>query len=63
MNHPERKASNEALITVIKEMIQLHPDLRFNQILINLGVYEPNTDPYHEESDVTLQRVMDEMQK
>ena len=62
-----RQQANREILKNIEEMVNKHPDLRFGQILVNLGIieYERNTydetlitkDPFNEESVVTLNRI------
>ena len=62
-----RQQANQEILRSIEEMVNKHPDLRFGQILVNLGIieYERNTydetlitkDPFNEESVVTLNRI------
>ena len=62
-----RQQANQEILRNIEEMVNKHPDLRFGQILVNLGIieYERNTydetlitkDPFNEESIVTLNRI------
>lgn len=62
-----RQQANQEILRSIEEMVNKHPDLRFGQILVNLGIieYERNTydetlitkDPFNEESVVTLNRM------
>lgn len=62
-----RQRANQEILRSIEEMVNKHPDLRFGQILVNLGIieYERNTydetlitkDPFNEESVVTLNRM------
>ena len=63
----KRQEANLDILTAIGEMVMKCPDLRFGQILANLGIieYERNTydetlitkDPFNEESVVTLNRM------
>ena len=62
-----RQRANQEILRNIEEMVNKYPDLRFGQILVNLGIieYERNTydetlitkDPFNEESVVTLNRM------
>lgn len=62
-----RQRANQEILRSIEEMVNKHPDLRFGQILVNLGIieYDRNTydetlitkDPFNEESVVTLNRM------
>lgn len=60
-----RQQSNVEILQIIGDAVMKYPDLRFGQILINLGIIEyercdgiPTTkDPFNEESVVTLNRI------
>lgn len=65
-----RRKANMRLLTQLTAYLVQHPDVRFGQALVNLGivVYGPDfkadadgrlpaLDPFHEEPDVTLARV------
>lgn len=58
MKQSKRRSANRELLKLIEKAVESYPKLRFNQLLIDMSVYESWTDPYYEESDVTLQRVM-----
>lgn len=63
----KRQNANVEILQMIGDAVMKYPDLRFGQILVNLGIieYERNTydetlitkDPFHEESVVTLNRM------
>lgn len=57
LNLVERRQNNRELINIIKSWVEAYPDLRFNQILSNLGVTMKGEDKYYEESSETLKRV------
>lgn len=60
-----RQSANLDILTIIEEAVMKYPDLRFGQILVNLGIIEyelcgniPITkDPFNEESVITLNRI------
>lgn len=62
-----RQEANIKILKYIEEMVNEYPDLRFGQILANLGIieYEYNTydetiitkDPFHIESVDTLKNI------
>lgn len=62
-----RQKSNVVILQMLGEAVMKYPDLRFGQILVNLGIieYERNTydetlitkDPFYEESVITLNRI------
>ena len=58
----DRQEANFALLALLLQEVDDHPDLRFGQLLWNLGVLMPGSsgnipDPHAEESTVTLRRV------
>lgn len=63
----KRQEANLEILNKIGMVVRKYPDLRFGQILVNLGIieYELNTydetlitkDPFNEESVVTLNRM------
>ena len=63
-----RQQANQEILRSIEEMVNKHPDLRFGQILVNLGIIQYQRDPasfdiigikdpFNEESVVTLNRI------
>ena len=52
-----RKAANRVILLIIDHVIELCPDWRFNQLLLNIGVTKPE-DLFYEESKATLERVL-----
>lgn len=63
MKQSKRQSANRELLKLIEKAIESYPNLRFNQLLINMSVYESWIDPFYEESDVTLQRVKENRMK
>lgn len=63
MKQSERQAANRELVKLIEKTVESYPKLRFNQLLIDMSVYESWTDPFYEESEVTLQRVKENRMK
>ena len=63
----KRQNANVEILQMVGDAVMKYPDLRFGQILVNLGIikYERNTydetlitkDPFYEESVVTLNRM------
>ena len=49
-----RLEANRSIVNLIKETVEKYPDLRFHQILQNIGVEKPGTDQWYEESIETL---------
>ena len=64
-----RYTANVAILKDIQKMVVSHPELRFGQILVNLGIIEyehdyindvrTTKDPFYEESVTTLNRMKD----
>lgn len=52
-----RKAANRVILLIIDNVIEMCPDLRFNQLLLNIGATKPE-DLFYEESKATLERVL-----
>lgn len=65
-----RQEANRLILERLAAEIEAHPDLRFGQILVNLGVLQVNrqhlsptdwvtsvADPFYEESTATLARM------
>lgn len=62
-----RQKANIEILQMLGDAVMKYPDLRFGQILVNLGIieYERNTydeslitkDPFNEESVITLNRI------
>ena len=52
-----RKAANRVILLIIDYVIELCPDWRFNQLLLNIGATKPE-DLFYEESKATLERVL-----
>lgn len=63
-----RQQANREILKNIEEMVNKYPDLRFGQILVNLGIIQYQRDPasfdiigikdpFNEESVVTLNRI------
>jgi hypothetical protein len=64
----QRQAANRDILAHLYTLVELYPDLRFGQILVNLDVIQYQRDPasfdvigikdpFNEESVETLQRV------
>ena len=49
-----RQEANRQIVETIKDMVELYPDMRFHQLLQNMGVEQPVIDQWYEESDETL---------
>ena len=58
-----RLASNRTILNLLAEAVEKNPDLRFHQLLQDLGVEVPNTDQFYEESSKTLENLVATMSK
>ena len=68
----ERQKYNKLILETLSKLIDKYPDLRFGQILVDCEIikYEPSVlcegqredilviDPFYEESEITLNRMM-----
>ena len=62
----ERQAYNRTIIKILSELVEKYPYLRFVQILVNIEAiklipsdkYLLAQDPYYEEPDETLKRIL-----
>ena len=52
-----RETTNRVILLIIGTIIELYPDWRFNQLLLNIGATKPE-DLFYEESKATLERVL-----
>ena len=52
-----RKAVNRVILLIIDNVIEMCPDWRFNQLLLDIGATKPE-DLFYEESKATLERVL-----
>ena len=52
-----RKIANRVILLIIDNVIEMCPDWRFNQLLLNIGATKPE-DLFYEESKATLERVL-----
>ena len=52
-----RETANRVILLIIGIIIEVYPDLRFNQLLLNIGATKPE-DLFYEESKATLERVL-----
>ncbi|MCD0156690.1 hypothetical protein [Deinococcus sp. 6GRE01] len=63
----DRQEANFALLALLLQEVDDHPDLRFGQLLWNLGILMPGSsgnilDAHAEESTVTLRRVQQRLE-
>ena len=49
-----RQEANRQIVDTIQDMVELYLDMRFHQLLQNMGVEQPVIDQWYEESDETL---------
>lgn len=52
-----RLECNLEIVTQLFKYFMQHPDIRFQQALIDLNLIIPDSDLYYEESSVTLKRI------
>lgn len=51
----DRLEANRAILAALAAEVESHPELRFHQLLADLGVEEPGKDKFYEESEKTLE--------
>ena len=52
-----RLESNIKILDILKQLACMFPDMRFNQLLINIQVVLEGKDQFYEESEKTLDRL------
>lgn len=52
-----RQNFNRKIIRILTECVELWPDLRFQQILQNVGIVKPHEDSFFEESENTFKKL------
>ena len=50
-----RQEANHKILELLTQAVENNPDLRFHQLLQNLGIEVPYTDQFYEESTKTLE--------
>lgn len=55
----KRQQANKAIVAKLAEMVEAHPELRFQQILQDMDIIKPGEDRFYEEPEVTLSRMLD----
>jgi len=50
----DRLTANRAILAVLAVEVERNPDIRFHQLLQNLGIELPHIDQFYEESEFTL---------
>ena len=50
-----RQEANRKILELLAQVVENNPDLRFHQLLQNLGIEVPYTDQFYEESTTTLE--------
>ena len=63
MNSNSRQEANRTILNLLTEAVEKNPDLRFHQLLQDLGVEIPHTDQFYEESSKTLENLVAMMSK
>ena len=63
MNRNSRQEANRTILNLLSEAVEMNPDLRFHQLLQNLGIETPHTDQFYEESSKTLENLVATMSK
>ena len=53
-----RLEANRKILELLAQALEKNPDLRFHQLLQNLGVEIPHTDQFYEESTETLENLV-----
>lgn len=53
-----RLEANRKILELLAQALEKNPDLRFHQLLQNLGVEIPHTDQFYEESSKTLENLV-----
>ena len=51
----DRLIANRAILAILAVEVERNPDLRFHQLLQNLGIELPHIDQFYEESEQTLE--------
>lgn len=52
-----RQDANIKILEILKTYLEKYPDIRFNQLLHNLNIIEPNRDSFYDESDIVFKKV------
>ena len=51
----DRLSANRAILAILAVEVERHPELRFHQLLANVGIEEVGKDKFYEESEKTLE--------
>ena len=62
-NCNSRQEANRKILGLLAQAVEKNPDLRFHQLLQNLGIEIPHTDQFYEESSKTLGNMVATMSK
>lgn len=59
-----RQEANKKILEKLAKMVEKYPDWRFGQLLVNCNLLEiidlgKVADPYHEESEQTLENILE----
>ena len=50
-----RLIANRAILAILAVEVERHPEMRFHQLLANVGIEEAGKDKFYEESEKTLE--------
>lgn len=50
----DRLTANRAVLAILAAEVERHPELRFHQLLVDIGIEEVGKDKFYEESEKTL---------
>ena len=50
----DRLIANRAILAILSVEVERHPELRFHQLLADVGIEEVGKDKFYEESEKTL---------
>ena len=53
----DRQKYNREILRTVSNFMELHPEMRFQQILWALNIIEKDTDKFYEEPDITLKKL------
>lgn len=52
-----RLIANRAILAILAVEVERHPELRFHQLLADVGIEEVGKDKFYEESEKTLEEL------
>ena len=53
----DRLIANRAILAILAVEVERHPELRFHQLLADVGIEETGKDKFYEESEKTLEEL------